>query len=95
MTGVPTWNPNGSLQQLAISDALYTGNTQTCHYVHDPLWGQTFNYDPFGNISISNYGSDPGGTFMPTYNAATNRYLSLPSGSPTYDANGNLTSGRR
>ena len=53
--------------------------------------GQTFNYDPFGNISISNYGSDPGGTFMPTYNAATNRYLSLPSGSPTYDANGNLT----
>jgi RHS repeat-associated protein len=30
-------------------------------------------------------------SFLPTYNAATNRYASIPGGTPTYDANGNLT----
>ncbi|MBV9265470.1 MAG: hypothetical protein JO061_04800 [Acidobacteriaceae bacterium] len=30
-------------------------------------------------------------SFQPTYNAATNRFNTLPAGSPSYDANGNLT----
>jgi len=44
-----------------------------------------FTYDPFGNINKSGSIS-----FQPTYNQATNQYSSLPSGTPTYDANGNL-----
>jgi RHS repeat-associated protein len=49
-------------------------------------WSQTFSLDPFGNISKT--GSI---TFQPTYNLATNRFQTIPGGTPTYDANGNLT----
>jgi RHS repeat-associated protein len=48
---------------------------------------QTFSYDPFGNISKS--GSPY--SFHPTYSAATNRFATLPGGTPTYDADGNVT----
>ena len=47
---------------------------------------QTFSYDPFGNISKS--GSPY--TFQPTYNAATNRFATIPGTTPSYDANGNV-----
>ncbi|HSU60929.1 MAG TPA: RHS repeat-associated core domain-containing protein, partial [Bryobacteraceae bacterium] len=40
-------------------------------------------YDPFGNIAKADTIS-----FQPTYNAATNRYSTLPAGTPAYDANG-------
>jgi RHS repeat-associated protein len=49
-------------------------------------WSQTFSFDPFGNISKTGTVS-----FQPTYNLATNRFQSIPGGTPTYDANGNLT----
>jgi RHS repeat-associated protein len=58
-------------------------------------WGQTFAYDPFGNISKSGTSS-----FLPTYTGTgttpTNQFYQLPGG-PTgtshyYDLNGNLTS---
>ena len=50
------------------------------------IWQQTFGFDPFGNISKSGSGS-----FLPTYNTSTNRFSTIPGGTPTYDNNGNLT----
>ncbi len=38
LTGTPTWNPNGSLRQLAIVDGFNNpGSAQTCTYQHDDL----------------------------------------------------------
>jgi RHS repeat-associated protein len=48
-------------------------------------WLQTFTYDVFGNINKSGSVS-----FQPSYDLATNHYVTLPNGTPTYDANGNL-----
>ncbi|MDP9262810.1 MAG: RHS repeat-associated core domain-containing protein, partial [Acidobacteriota bacterium] len=96
MAGNLTWNANGSLGTLAITDQINPPNAQSCGYSHDdlarvtsvncgPVWSQTFSYDAFGNISKSGTSS-----FQPTYSSATNRMTSLPGFTPTYDANGNL-----
>ncbi len=93
-----TWNQNGTLGSLAITDPFNSANTQTCAYAHDDLArlasancgaaaSQTFSYDAFGNISKS--GSPY--AFQPTYNAATNRFATIPGITPAYDANGNVT----
>jgi RHS repeat-associated protein len=95
-TGTLTWNANGTLEQLAISDPFNSSDNQTCTYGYDDLvrvsnancgsaWSQTFSYDAFGNITKS-------GTSMwqPGYNTATNQYL--PGSGSSYDANGNLLS---
>src|SRR5262249_38351536 len=50
------------------------------------VWSQTFSLDPFGNISKSGNSN-----FAATYNPASNRFSTIPGGTPTYDANGNLT----
>ena len=95
VVGNLTWNANGTLQALAITDPLNSANSQTCNYGYDDLvrissagcgatWSQTFSFDPFGNISKSGTG-----TFQPTYNTM-NRYQTLPGFTPSYDANGNL-----
>jgi len=95
--GIPTWNANGTLGSLAITDHFNSANTQSCTYSYDDLarissancgstWSQTFGFDPFGNVTKSGSVS-----FQPTYNAATNRMASLPGYTPTYDANGNTT----
>ncbi|MGH9509370.1 MAG: RHS repeat domain-containing protein [Terriglobales bacterium] len=97
IAGALTWNANGSLGSLAITDPYNTTNNQACTYAHDDLsritstncgvaWSQTFSYAPFGNISKAGSSS-----FQPTYNAANNRISQLPGFTPTYDANGNLT----
>jgi len=107
MVGNTTWNANGTLNQLAITDPFNSSNQQTCNYVYDdlaraasvncklnpsgtPNWTQTFSFDAFGNIDKT--GSNGGTSFLPTYtsNPPTNRYASLPSGTPSYDANGNV-----
>jgi RHS repeat-associated protein len=99
VTGNLTWNPNGSLGSLAITDQLNSANTQTCNYSHDDLgriatancgtpWNQTFSFDPFGNISKS---ATAGISFLPTYSLSTNRYASVPGCAPSYDANGFAT----
>ena len=99
VTGTLTWNANATLAQLAITDQFNSADTQTCNYAHDDLTriasancgsaaAQTFSYDPFGNISKS--GSP--NTFQPTYNAATNRFATIPGTTPSYDANGNVLS---
>lgn len=91
-----TWNPNGTLQTLNITDPFTPGNQQNCTYVYDDLtrlasvtcpsvWSQTFGYDAFGNIGKSGSVS-----FAPLYNQSTNQYQTLPVGTPSCDANGNL-----
>jgi RHS repeat-associated protein len=102
-SGSLTWNPNGSLGQLAVTDNLNSANDQTCSYSADDLariasascsnssttlWGQTFAYDPFGNIDKT---ASAGVSFLPTYNLATNQYSTLPGCAVTYDNDGHLT----
>jgi len=102
-SGTLTWNANGSLKQLALTDNLNSGNTQTCSYSHDDLarvasvncvnnsttiWNQAFTFDPFSNITKN---ATAGTTFTPTYSMSTNRYTSLPGCTPTYDPDGHLT----
>ncbi len=36
-SGTLTWNANGTLQQLAITDTLNPADTQTCNYLYDDL----------------------------------------------------------
>jgi RHS repeat-associated protein len=102
-TGVLTWNPNWTLETLAITDQLNSTNTQTCTYTHDALgriasancgssiWSQTFSYDPFGNITKTVPGGATGTSFQPSYDYTnnTNRITSTPF---TYNNNnGNMT----
>lgn len=106
-TGALTWNMNGTLGKLEITDQINTANTQTCMYGHDDLmritsadcgsgWSQTFELDPFGNLSKSGSAQ-----FLPTYTGTsgtntspTNQYYQISGGgsgtSNYYDANGNL-----
>jgi RHS repeat-associated protein len=106
VTGNLTWNPNGSLGTLGITDPFNVANTQTCNYSADDIsrigsancgaiWGQSFAYDAFGNISKSVLSGSAGTSFLPNYQTSpspTNRIASLPGGfTPTYDANGNST----
>jgi RHS repeat-associated protein len=106
-TGALTWNPNGTLGSLNITDAFNSANTQTCNYAHDDLVrivsancgsaaAQTFSYDPFGNL---NKAGSPY-SFNAFYSTSTNR-ISCIGGSgqncaggviPAYDSNGNITS---
>jgi len=100
-----TWNANGSLGTLALTDNVTPANAQTCSYSHDDLariasascvngstmlWSQTFAFDPFGNIDKT---ATTGTSFLPTYNLATNRYSSIPGCTPSYDSNGDLLNG--
>ena len=91
--GALTWNPNGTLGSLQITDQIVTTNNQTCNFNHDDLvrianancgtpWAQTFTYDPFGNITKSGSIS-----WMPGYYGSSNHYTI-----GNYDGNGNVTS---
>ena len=97
ISGTLTWNPNGSLQMLGIADPFNAADVQTCNYKADDLsrlasvncmngstnvWGQTFSYDPFGNITKNGSIS-----WLPGYNSNTNRYTLA---GTSYDANGNV-----
>jgi RHS repeat-associated protein len=91
-TGVLTWNSNGSLQQLAITDLINSANTQTCNYTHDDLgriasancgtavFNQTFSYDPFGNINKAVPQGSTGTSFQVNYDNTnlTNRITTAP-----------------
>ncbi|MBZ5722082.1 MAG: hypothetical protein LAO03_17045 [Acidobacteriia bacterium] len=89
-----TWNANGTLAKLAITDPFNTVNNQTCTFGYDDLarstsancgssWSQTFSFDPFGNVTKTGTSS-----FQPGYDQATNKFLSLPGLS--YNNNGDL-----
>ena len=102
ITGALTWNTNGSLYSLGITDTYQPTNNQTCTYQHDDLarlssadcgsgnWGQGFTYDPFGNIGKSQLSGHTGQVFSVSYATTTNR---ITTSGYVYDANGNLTSG--
>jgi RHS repeat-associated protein len=99
--GSPTWNLNGTLRSLAITDGFNSGGAQTCNFGTSSVPG----YDELGRLLSVNCGSsvwsqsfsyDPfdnitkSGSlnWAPGYNLANNRALS-----PfTYDNNGNMTS---
>ncbi len=95
--GKLTWNSNGSLGGLAITDPFNSANSQNCSYTHDDLgrvagtncsgsgFSGTYSYDAFGNLKKS--GTD---TFQPTYNSATNQMTSIGGQTPSYDADGNV-----
>jgi hypothetical protein len=80
VVGNLTWNPNGSLKTLQITDPFNAANAQTCNFSQDDLarlasancgtaWNQTFAFDPFGNISKS---ATVGISFQASYSTATN-----------------------
>lgn len=92
--GVLSWNANGSLGSLAITDGFNAGGTHTCSFSYDDIarltvdncgavWSQTFSYDQYDNLTKA--GSS---IWNPGYNAANNRYSSI---GATYNANGSLT----
>ena len=104
VTGSLTWNANGTLSSLLITDPFNAANMQNCTYSHDDLvriasvncgastWQQNFTYDPFGNITKTVPTGGTGISFTPTYDETTNHISSIPGGSITYDANGDVTS---
>jgi RHS repeat-associated protein len=99
MLGGLTWNANGTLRTLGITDGFNSGGTQTCNYGTSTVAG----YDDLGRLVSANCGSVWSQTFsydtfgnitksgstswMPGYNQATNRYTL---GGSSYDAEGNL-----
>jgi hypothetical protein len=85
MVGNLTWNANGSLKTLAITDPFNSSNRQTCNYAYDNLariatancgsiWNETFAFDAFGNIQKT--GISGATSFLPTYSSSTNRMRS-------------------
>jgi RHS repeat-associated protein len=100
LTGALTWNADHTLASKNITDPFNSADAQNCSYTHDDLtrlasvncgtvWSQTFAYDAFGNISKS--GSQ---IFQPIYKDTsgntTNRFVSIPGVTVSYDANGNV-----
>ncbi len=89
--GTLTWNANGSLQKLVISDNSDAANNQTCTYGYDDLErllsancgakAQTFGFDQFGNIT-----KNGSWTFNPGYGSG-NHVTGF-----GYDSMGNVTS---
>ena len=102
-SGALTWNPNGTLTQLAITDNISgTSDSQTCNYLYDdlsrvsqasctpaPVWGQSFSYDAFGNVTKNTLSGENGLTFAPTYNTA-NQFSSIPGVTVSYGPDGRL-----
>jgi len=103
--GSLTWTASGNLSRFQVTaDPFNSANVHTCDYVHDNLsriasancgatWSQTFSYDPFGNIKKDVPAGGTGISFQASYptTTPTNRISSLPGGSVSYDANGNMT----
>jgi RHS repeat-associated protein len=101
LVGTLTWNANATLQKLVISDPFNGTDNQTCNYGYEDLnrvasancgsvWSQTFGYDAFGNLTKNGSMS-----FQPVYtNPATgqntNRFISIPGTTVSYDSNGNV-----
>jgi RHS repeat-associated protein len=101
-TGALNWNPNGTLNNLAITDGFNAGGTQTCDF--NPSSGTGMGYDDIGRLLNDNCGSIWAQTFSydqydnitksgslswnPGYSNSTNQYTLL---GTSYDSNGNLT----
>jgi RHS repeat-associated protein len=98
LSGTLSWNPNGTLEQLAISDGFNSGGTQTCTFAYDDLvrlvsdlcgtgstsYRSTMSYDQYNNITkSSSNGTAPVWPQSGSYSSTTNQLSSS-----TYDANG-------
>lgn len=57
MVGQLTWNPNGTLNEIAITDGFNAAGTQTCHF--NPSSGSGMGYDDLGRLL--NYDCGSGG----------------------------------
>jgi RHS repeat-associated protein len=105
LTGTVSWNANGTLGGLGLTDQLNGANTQNCSYVYDDLarasgvncvngstnvWNQNFTLDAFGNISKSGTSSFAA-SYLLSNGTTNNQQQSVGSCTPTYDANGDLT----
>jgi YD repeat-containing protein len=103
VTAALTWNANWSLQKMVYTDGNDSTKNQTCTYPADDLsriastscgtstWGQTFTYDPFGNIKKTVPSGYLGTAYAAAYSTVTNQVSSGVTAS--YDKNGNqLTS---
>jgi RHS repeat-associated protein len=103
VTGNLTWNANGTLGSLGITDPFNSANAQTCNYSHDDIvriasvncgaatWQQNFTYDAFGNITKTVPVGGTGNSFQPMYSPSTNHITNISGFTPTYDANGDVT----
>jgi len=101
-SGTPTWNADGSLQQLAVSDNIPGANDNgtLCTFSEDDLGrlnnedcgtaeDQTFQYDPFGNMKTD---VNAGTGYAFTANFSLDNQVSGDTDYPAgYDADGNLT----
>jgi RHS repeat-associated protein len=91
--GILTWNTNGTLKTLAITDGLNAGGTQTCNFTYDDVvriltdncgavWNQSYTYsDQYNNFSKS--GSS---NWNPGYSTTNNHITGA-----TYDSDGQVT----
>jgi RHS repeat-associated protein len=99
-TGVLNWNPNNTLQSVAITDGFNSGGSQTCSSSYDDLsrlgifdcgsgnWGQDFGYDQYDNLTQTVISGRSGSTWNPGYSTSpSNNHVS----GATYDAGGNMT----
>jgi RHS repeat-associated protein len=106
IAGTLTWNSNGTLRTLAITDGFNSGGTETCNYGTSTTMG----YDDLGRLLSVDCSSSPAWaqTFSydqydnitktgsiswacaSCYDATTNRYNSTLSPSISYDNDGNL-----
>jgi RHS repeat-associated protein len=107
VVGALTWNVNGSLGGLSITDPFNSGDVQTCTYVHDDLeriggssttlgvncvnGSQTVWSNYFTYDPFGNINKSGSSSFNPSYSAATNRMTQIGSCTPTYDSNGDVT----
>ncbi len=94
-----TWNANGTLKYLIITDGFNAGGAQTCNSGYDDIarltsfdcgsggWGQTFSFGQHNNLTKAVISGRTGITFNPGYDINTNHYTL--SGT-SYDNNGNL-----
>ena len=89
-----SWNPNGTLQALVITDGASSSKNQSCQYTYDDwgrilsvnckdssqnnVWNQTFDIDSFGNIRKLVPTGGTGVSFLPTYSSLTNQFTSIP-----------------
>ncbi|MGH9526715.1 MAG: hypothetical protein ACRD2F_08580, partial [Terriglobales bacterium] len=94
-TGNLTWNADGTVHALDISDPFAAGDTQNCGYTQDDLgriatvacgseWAQTFSPDAFGNVAVTGANDAFPATF------ANNRISSASGFAPNYNADGDL-----
>jgi RHS repeat-associated protein len=105
-TGALTWNANGTLGILAVTDQINSAENQSCSFTYDDLGRLASKIPTTANIacgtawnqtiSLDPFGNisksaTVGTSFQATYAPTTNRLTQIGSSVPTYDANGNLT----